>query len=67
MWRELGRDGGDKMNEPRLYKICGSCHYFQPPAKDHSKEENELEPECLHDEDVWSEEYCELYLNKRKV
>ena len=55
------------MSEPRLYKICGSCHYFQAPGKGHDKEEHELEPDCVMEEDVWSEEYCEYYLDKRKV
>lgn len=55
------------MSGPRLYKICEYCCYLQPPSRDHSKEENELEPKCLMDEDVNSEDYCELYVDKRKV
>ena len=50
---------GDE-EERRLWKICGRCHYFQPPEG----VEGKMEPECLVDEDVESTEYCESFLRR---
>jgi len=48
-------------SEKRLDKICGKCEYFQTKEGAYN---TKLEPDCIMDEDVNSEEYCEYFLRK---
>ena len=50
------------MDYPRIDKICEKCAFFQ---SNEGIDEN-LEPECLRSEDVFSFEFCEEYQSKRK-